>query len=757
MKYLLVLAAILGINSASAVPSFDPFADATSTGGTSYAIGSDLVGQNNSSLFGAWYLRGGTNTGSQPVIAAGNLSYPGMPTSSGNSVSLTPSVGKTACLDLNLPASHTETVYYSFLLQVNDLSAVPTTAAENPIAIFLDDPSLAFSANSIARRGARLLTRKVTSTSYVLGTGKSSSTADFIYEPDGSAHNVGDVVFVVASHQRANGVTNLHLWINPPSESFGSDAAPGPTLVAPIASTTTGGLNNSNARAFAIMNQYNNTPGCLIDDVRVATDWKYVTGGDRVITPVSITAQPVSRTVAPGAKAVFGVGASGSEPFTFQWLHNGNAIADATTFAYTLTAAQIENAGEYSVIVSNSVNSVTSSVATLTMSGQVGLSHANVVVLRVGDGAQLLTANGNSISLDQFAPSGTYRNSLALPDTGGSALVTLGVNSVPSPSSVTGTTMSRSADGRFLVIAGYNTAVGYSAALNTASAAAVPRGIGLIDASGQYTLGLASTDPTFNATFWRSAVTDGMNNFWGAARGPGTYYFGFDQSPALVQANFSNIRSMASFNGSIYCVSAVNGNSGVMKLDGMPKDASAPHTILFSGTTGFSDLEVSPSGNVIYVADDRTVATGGGVQKWEFDGFSWNRTYTLTDAVANGVRYVTADFSGTNPKVYAVTKEPTEDNNRLVVFEDTGVASVGTTIAFAGVNQNFRGLRMGPIGGAPVIAISRSDNNVTLTWSGNYTLQSSTDVAGTYSEVPAASSPYSVSVESGPMFFRLEE
>jgi len=177
-----------------ALPSFDPFADATASGGTSYSVGSDLTNQFNRALFGPWYARG-TNFPSggpwtQPVIVAGNLSYPNLPASTGNSVSFAPAASMSACLDLNLPTAQPAMVYASFLLKITDLASVPTTAANNPFAAFADDPSLTFTANQIGRLGTRLVTKKV-GDAYVLGVSMNQVTANFVYEPDGNAHNVG--------------------------------------------------------------------------------------------------------------------------------------------------------------------------------------------------------------------------------------------------------------------------------------------------------------------------------------------------------------------------------------------------------------------------------------------------------------------------------------------------------------------------------------------------------------------------------------
>ena len=270
---LLVLGLAFVSQLALAVPSFDPFADATASGGTSYNVGSDLTNQFNPALFGPWYARG-TNfpaggPWTQPMIAAGNLSYPSLPASTGNSVSFAPAASMSACVDLNLLANQPAMVYASFLLKITDISSVPTTAANNPFAAFVDDPSLSFTGSQIGRLGTRLLTKKVGS-GFVLGTSRTGLTADFVYEPDGNAHNVGDVLFVVQGYQRVAGVqTNVNLWINPPSSSFGSSTPPAPTLSAPYPiGAFTGALNTNGARAFAVLCQFATAPSGVIDDLR---------------------------------------------------------------------------------------------------------------------------------------------------------------------------------------------------------------------------------------------------------------------------------------------------------------------------------------------------------------------------------------------------------------------------------------------------------------------------------------------------------
>jgi hypothetical protein len=85
-----------------------------------------------------------------------------------------------------------------------------------------------------------------------------------------------------------------------------------------------------------------------------------------VVAP-SITTQPVSQTVTAGANVTFMVVASGTTPMSYQWQKNGANIAGATGASLVLTAVTSANAGSYTVIVSNSAGSATSSAATLTV------------------------------------------------------------------------------------------------------------------------------------------------------------------------------------------------------------------------------------------------------------------------------------------------------------------------------------------------------------------------------------------------------
>ncbi|HTC64977.1 MAG TPA: putative Ig domain-containing protein [Candidatus Saccharimonadales bacterium] len=81
-----------------------------------------------------------------------------------------------------------------------------------------------------------------------------------------------------------------------------------------------------------------------------------------------ITTQPQSQSVSVGQGATFTVAATGSTPLNYQWQVNGVNIGGATFSFYSLPATTANNDGTtITVVVSNAVGSVTSTVATLTV------------------------------------------------------------------------------------------------------------------------------------------------------------------------------------------------------------------------------------------------------------------------------------------------------------------------------------------------------------------------------------------------------
>jgi uncharacterized repeat protein (TIGR01451 family) len=86
-----------------------------------------------------------------------------------------------------------------------------------------------------------------------------------------------------------------------------------------------------------------------------------------VVVPPTITSQPTNQTAAAGSTVSFAVTAAGSAPLSFQWWLNGTNAVGANANLLSLIGVQPADAGTYSVVVSNSAGTVTSSGAVLTL------------------------------------------------------------------------------------------------------------------------------------------------------------------------------------------------------------------------------------------------------------------------------------------------------------------------------------------------------------------------------------------------------
>jgi len=109
--------------------------------------------------------------------------------------------------------------------------------------------------------------------------------------------------------------------------------------------------------SYASLSDNTNLSFGLVDNVRVEVP---------VAAPI-ITSLPQNQTVLQGLNAAFTVAASGAPAPGYQWRFNGANLAGANASGYTVMNAQPTNAGSYSVVVTNSGGSVTSTVATLTV------------------------------------------------------------------------------------------------------------------------------------------------------------------------------------------------------------------------------------------------------------------------------------------------------------------------------------------------------------------------------------------------------
>lgn len=159
------------------------------------------------------------------------------------------------------------------------------------------------------------------------------------------------------------------------------DGAPseGSISSSPIVPTTAPFIIGGNMLGAAVETRFQG----LLDDVQIynralndaEVDFLFQNPGQSLGNAPVITVPPQSVTVAAGANVTFTVTASGTGPFTYQWLLNGFPIPGATSATLSLTNVQTSNAGNYTVRVSNASGSTTSVAATLAIITYQPLAH----------------------------------------------------------------------------------------------------------------------------------------------------------------------------------------------------------------------------------------------------------------------------------------------------------------------------------------------------------------------------------------------
>ncbi|MBT8272798.1 MAG: lamin tail domain-containing protein, partial [Bacteroidia bacterium] len=169
-------------NTPPSLPLYDSF---------DYGVGQNLSDQTNWSM---------VNSGDLMLINAGNLSYPGLEASAGQSVSFDGGGSET---DLEFFPVTSGSVYASFILEVNDHSAITD---------LIDGGYFAAIADGTSSYDARMWVRPnpdAVGTTFDIGFGYVSSSPPFT----AGTFNLGDDIFVVMSYDLDT--STVSAWINP--------------------------------------------------------------------------------------------------------------------------------------------------------------------------------------------------------------------------------------------------------------------------------------------------------------------------------------------------------------------------------------------------------------------------------------------------------------------------------------------------------------------------------------------------------------
>ncbi len=338
-------------------------------------------------------------------------------------------------------------------------------------------------------------------------------------------------------------------------------------------------------------------------------------------------------------------------------------------------------------------------VAVAWMGGSTNAQFApgNVTVLRVGDGSAALNNTGTAVFLDQYNSTTAGQTSpnftVNLPTTGALRLVNSG--SATSEGQIT-----LGGGGSLITVVGYDAAVG-AAGVAGSTSATNPRVLNTVDFAGNVTR-FGSTSTNFSANNIRSGYSNGANA-WAVGANSGTVLFPADTP---VSTTIANQRVVNSFNGNLFTSVSGATTSGVYQVGtGLPTSSGNTTTLVFStvgtgtGTASPYAFAFNPAGNVAYVADDRAVASGGGVQKWTLSGTTWSLAGTFNNlSGTSGARGLAVDFTDPgNPILYATTTQASANQLVRLIDGGTNFADAFTVLATAPTNTAFRGIVISPV------------------------------------------------------------
>jgi len=260
------------------------------------------------------------------------------------------------------------------------------------------------------------------------------------------------------------------------------------------------------------------------------------------------------------------------------------------------------------------------------------------------------TATGSSITLSFNITQGTWGSTIAveeyLPNTQNqtSPNFSLSLPSAGSAKIVCGATttsnggITRSENGRYLIIPGYNANLGDLSSSFTLPAIRTVNGAGTIGSGIQ-----ASASGWFSsANDYRGAASDDGTNFWTSGGSLGIRYSVNGTNVTTVSNTSTNTRVVNIFNGQLF-YSTGSGTDGIYLVGaGKPTAPASPSTIAVGATSPYA-FSVSPDGLTIYVC------ISGKVVRYTYSG-----SYNAETALYSGGSWSTASLGLTLASVYGV-------------------------------------------------------------------------------------------------------
>jgi hypothetical protein len=273
---------------------------------------------------------------------------------------------------------------------------------------------------------------------------------------------------------------------------------------------------------------------------------------------------------------------------------------------------------------------------------------------------------GSPIFIDQFT---TSANGL-LAQTAVPTTATAGVGLLTTGDSAQDGQLYYDSIGNDFVFAGYSgTAV--NASKSTAFA-----DLGTVNSSGVFSMAVQSSGAEFTGSsgLIRAGTTDGNGNYWASGTGAngsqeGIWYYN-SSTPSQLVASIAG-RSLELYGGNLFYTTG-SGSAGLYEIAGTPTSGTQTPSLLASTGGSPYGFVFNSAMNILYVANE-----SGGIQKWTFNGSTWSLAYTLDSGV--DFDWVTGNFSGANPVLYATSGAGTSGNS-IYTITDAGAGSTGTIL-----------------------------------------------------------------------------
>ena len=341
----------------------------------------------------------------------------------------------------------------------------------------------------------------------------------------------------------------------------------------------------------------------------------------------------------------------------------------------------------------------------------------NIIVGRLGDGNTTLSSNATSISLLEFSPSGGAPSQTLSTQFAAENLQT-------DSGSATSNGYIGFGGGKYLAVSGHNATVGTVSVASSNNKVAQIIDVTTGDVVSRVafpTGGPSGTPPSpYSGNNFRSIIPTGANTFYTGGTSSGSpntggvwYYDGsaFTQISSIATGQLTNARNVEVYAGQLYVSSGSGTFLGISTVgSGLPTSANQTATLRIDMGAGASpygfvlfDTNNDSQTDTAFIADDRT-ATGGGLNKYTFDGSTWTKQYSLLLSSTNstfssttatgfaGIRGLAGSYdSVTGFSLFATTAETS--NNRLVQILDNGTTPTAfATLGSAGTNYIFRSL-----------------------------------------------------------------